>query len=124
MALIPDTDGIFNTDELALLNRISRSKLWRLLQDAMVGEREALFSGHSTIAGLHGQPSTNEALWQSRGAILLIQYLLQNGPLFVVLYQRQREADEQERLSRKAIQKMPEREYNPTPLNETPDFDL
>jgi hypothetical protein len=124
MAITPSDNAIFNADELNLLNRIGKSKLWRLMQDALVGAREDLFSGTSQIYGLHGQPSTNEALWQNRGATLLIQYLLQNGPLFVVLYQRQKEADEQERISRKAKQKMPEREYTPTALTETPDFDL
>lgn len=115
------SEGLLSQEEQALLQRVSRSKVWRLIMDALVAEREALFSGHSTLPGLTGQPATNESLWKVQGAILLVQYLLQNGPAFVVWYQRFKEAQED---TKKAKPKMPEREYNPTALNEPPDFDL
>jgi hypothetical protein len=116
---------LLSPDEEALLKKVSRSQLWRLIMDALVAQREALFSGHSTLPGLSGQPATNESLWRSQGAILLIQYLLQNGPAFVVYYQRHRDEQEAERQAKKVKATNAEREFNPaSPMNERPEFDI
>lgn len=127
--LQPDRDGILTPEEIQLLKRVSRSKVWRLITDALCLEREQLFAGNSSISGLSGHPTTTEQLWQNRGAILLIQHLLQVGPQFVIWYQRHMEAKETDRVQRRVSKDaQPEREYAPGEatdgLHEQPDFDL
>ena len=119
-------DGLLTQDEEALVGRIERSKVWRLLRDSLCLDREELFSGNSGVPGLTGQPETNQAMWMQRGAILYIQHLLQGGPRLVVWYERHM-ADEREKKAReKGTVKKTEREYSPHPeLQERPDdFDL
>lgn len=120
----PDA-GLLTPDEEELLRRVERSKVWRLIRDALCMEREQLFGGNSTISGLSGHPNRNEALWTSRGAILLIQHLLQEGPRLVIWYQRYM-AEQAERKARdKGTVARPEREFSPrSDLDDKPDFDL
>jgi hypothetical protein len=115
--------GLLTVDEEQLLRRITTSKVWRLIQDALVKTREDLFAGFSTIAGLDTQPTTQETLWINRGAILLAQHLLREGPLFVIWYQRHMAAETEAKALQKASP-LPEREYEPSPFREKPDFDL
>jgi hypothetical protein len=120
---MPRSDGedrpILTQDEEVLLLRVSRSKVWRLIRDALCLEREELFAGNSSISGLSGHPSTPEALWQNRGAILLIQHLLREGPRCVIWYNRYVAAKAEEQRQRNP--KAPEREFGQTDL---PNFDM
>lgn len=118
-------DGLLTQEEQDLLRRVERSKVWRLQRDAMCLEREELFNGTSSIQGLSGQPTTNEALWMNRGAILLLQHYLREGPRFVVWYQRHVAEQAEKRAAARGTVKAPEREYSPQPgFDEQPDFDL
>lgn len=119
-------DGLLTPDEQELLRRIERSRVWRLIRDSLCLLREELFAGTSSVSGLVGQPETNQALWQHRGAILLIQHLLQEGPRCVVWYERYMAEQREQRVREKGTVKAPEREFSSHPeLQATPDdFDL
>ncbi len=123
-------DGLLSDEEIQLLRRVARSKVWRLIADSLCLEREQLFNGNSSVSGLSGQPGTTEQLWMNRGAILVIQHLLQTGPQLVIWYRRHMDAMETEKDVRKLRegQEAPEREYVPEAtegLHERPsDFDL
>lgn len=118
-------DGLLTQDEEALVTRIERSRIWRLLRDTLCWEREALFSGTSNVQGLLGQPDTNQALWSNRGAILLIQHLLQEGPRLVVWYERYMAEQREQKAREKGTVKKTEREYSSHPELQEPDnFDL
>lgn len=122
--LTPD-QGLLSPEEEELLRRVEGSQVWQLIRDALCLERETLFAGTSSVSGLAGQPTTTETLWVNRGAILLIQHLLQEGPRLVVWYTRY--MDEQaKKQTAKSATKRPEREYSSRPeLNGRPDeFDL
>lgn len=120
-----EEQSLLSPDEETLLRSITRSKVWRLIQDALIKAREDLFAGTSTVHGLSGQPTTNEALWANRGATLLVQHLLQEGPLFVIWSKRSMDAQAEEKAARKATVGMPEREYVPSGIKtDAPDFDI
>lgn len=118
--------GLLTQEEQDLLRRVERSKVWRLMRDSLCWQRELLFSGNSAIPGLAGQPSNSEALWANRGAILLVQHLLQEGPKLVIWYTRYMVEQQEEKARAKAPVKTPEREYAPgsNGLDERPEFDI
>lgn len=130
MAMSPSVDQpVLKDEEIALLKRVQRSKVWRLITDALCLEREELFSGNSSISGLGGHAGTTEQLWKAQGAILLIQHLLQEGPQLVIWYQRHMEALETAKAERRVGKDATtEREYVPGEtregLHEPPSFDL
>lgn len=84
----PKDDGLFSDDEKRLLQSVRRSKMWRLIQEALVVEREGLFSE---------EPKSTEELWRNRGRLEEVQRLLHQGPLLVVFYQRSMRERELER---------------------------
>lgn len=118
---LPDF-GLFTPEESALVQSVLHSETWRLIEDALTKAREDLFSGLSTIPGLSGQPEGNQALWQNRGAILLIQHLLREGPNLVIWYNRFMATQPAQKPRERAVPKGPEREY--VPGDEGPDFNL
>lgn len=120
----PD-DPLVTPEDVALVKAVLNSRVWRLLCDSLVAEREALFSGRSNVAGLSGLPATTESLWKAHGAILLIQHLLQEAPRNVVWWRHF--MDEQKSHGRKKSRtpKAPEREYRPDPdLTAPAEFDI
>lgn len=109
-----DSDGLLTPDEQTLLRSVARSRVWKLVQDALFKAREDLFAGMSSIPGLDGEPTTPEALFKNRGAILLVQHLLREGPLFVIWYTRQMEQQREERILKQQATAGPtEREFPP-----------
>ncbi len=125
----PSGEGLLSQEEEQLLARIERSRVWKLIRDALCLERERLFSGCSHVSGLEGQPKTNEALWMNRGATMMAQWLLQESPKFVIWYRRfMAEKAEKRATSEKASELVAtdriEREYSARPAAEPPDFDL
>lgn len=90
---MPEDHGLLSPDEEALLKRVERSQLWRLIKDALCFEREQRFSA---------EPATDQALWKNWGAIEMIQYLLQNSGMFVIRYRRYMDAQEESKLREKA----------------------
>lgn len=123
LPLDPDA-GLLSPDEEELLRRVERSRVWKLIRDALCLEREQLFGGNSTISGLSGHPATTEALWTSRGAILLIQHLLQEGPRLVIWWQRFMVEQAERKAREKSTVPTPEREFSPLSLDDKPEFDL
>jgi hypothetical protein len=127
--MVVDEDGILTPEEQALLKKVKRSQVWRLVMDALCYERELLFGGNSSISGLNGLPDSTERLWKIHGAILLIQHLLQEGPQLVIWYRRHMDALETAKQERRAGKDATvEREYAPGEttdgLHEPPSFDL
>lgn len=118
----PDA-AILSPDEIVLLKRVEKSRMWRLLRDMLCLERERLFAGESDLPGLSDQPETVEALWRSRGAILLIQALLKEGPRLVVWYTRHMAEQAEQRTQKRGTVRAPEREYR-ADVSEAPDFDV
>ena len=86
MAISPSADpehGLFSLEEQATLKAVERSKIWRLVRDALMFDREQLLSS---------QPATSEALWLRWGEITRLSRLLREGPQFVIFYRRAMEA--------------------------------
>lgn len=75
------SDGLFTPHELTILKSVSRSKIWRLLRDALCLEREKLFSR---------QPSfdNDREIWLREGELRAVNRLLQQGPHLAVYYDR------------------------------------
>jgi len=122
----PD-EGLITDEEAALLKSVLNSRVWRLIADMLMGEREALFRGNSSVTGLEGQPGSNEHLWKVQGAILLIQHLLQQAPRSVIWWRRYMDEQTTTRAARKKARvKGTEREYTPDPAvaPESPEFDI
>lgn len=119
-----DDKGLLTQDEQVLLRRIERSQVWRLIRDSLCYERENLFGGHSDIPGLTGQPEGVEALMRNRGAILLIQHLLQEGPKLVIWYRRYMAAQAEQKVREKGSPRTPDREFSRDEHDERPDFDI
>jgi hypothetical protein len=118
-------EPLFTDEDAALVKAVLNSRVWRLLCDSLVAEREALFSGRSNVAGLAGHPSTTEALWKAHGAILLIQHLLQEAPRNVVWWRHYMDEQKSQRRTKSRRPKSPEREYRPDPdLNTPTEFDI
>lgn len=92
MATFPSPDpadedtGLYSKAENDQIAAIQRSDVWQAVQDALCWRREQLFGEGIT---------DTSALWKNRGAIEEIQALLQNGPRFVVDYQRFMRRNEQ-----------------------------
>lgn len=99
--------AMYSPEDLALLERVSRSKLWQLLCDALAFRREQLFSQSIT---------RTEDLWRNRGALEEVQTLLHKGPTFVLLWQRHMRAE--------AHAKSESPVASPITRDDDPDFDL
>lgn len=65
--------------EAKLLATVSRSKIWRLMRDALCLERERIYNR---------RPTSTEELWAREGELRQVQRLLHQGPHLVVLYDR------------------------------------
>lgn len=74
-------DGTFSDEELALIKSVERSKLWRLIRDALALERERLFQRPPSL-------DNDRDIWKQRGALDEVNRLLRNGPHLVVFYER------------------------------------
>lgn len=74
-----EATGLFSKRELEILRTVSRSKVWRLMRDALCLERERLFNL---------EPATSNELWAQRGAIKQVNRLLHQGPHLAVYYDR------------------------------------
>lgn len=86
MAPFPSEDApLYTAEELAEVEKVRKSRLWRLITDALCYRREQLFSATA---------ATSNDLWKQKGAIEEIQALLQRGPLLVVEYQRYMKANQ------------------------------
>jgi len=81
-----EPDGGYTPDEQDLMRRVARSKVWRIVRDAMALERERV---------LAATPTTQIEIAMSWGAVAMLQHLLQAGPRFVVHYQRDMQAREE-----------------------------
>lgn len=80
----PSTDSLFSKEDIRTLETFNRSKTWRVLRDALCFRREQLFAKE--------EDSTRD-LWQNRGRILEIQYLLSNAGKLMLQYERWRRAE-------------------------------
>jgi len=74
-----DSSGIYTEQEEAIIRSVSRSKVWRLIRDALCYERECLYNRRA---------ATTEELWTREGELRQVQRLLRQGPHLVVLYDR------------------------------------
>src|SRR6516165_11683112 len=111
-----DGDGLLTQDEQAIMRRVERSRVWRLLRDAMGWEREEL---------LRQEPQDDRQLWKTWGKIELLGRLLQDSPRNVIWYTRfmkQREEEAVLPASKQAPE--PERTFDPDGFPEKPQFDM
>lgn len=77
--MIPETDEEREVREAQLLKTVTRSKIWRLMRDALCLERERIYNR---------RPTATEELWAREGELRQVQRLLHQGPQLVVLYDR------------------------------------
>lgn len=113
-----DDAGLFSQEEQALVRRVERSQVWRLIRDTLAHERELLFAT---------DPKTTEELWAQRGAISQVTRLLREGSSLVVYYQRfmAAEAERKAAEQRQTAVARGERVYTPgSAAEEPPQFDL
>lgn len=87
MATSPSDDAIFNDEELRLLASVRRSKVWRLMQEALIKEREDV---QTRTPGMD-----LGSLAYARGQLDEVTRLLHEGPMLVVYYQRSMRAEQQ-----------------------------
>src|SRR5882724_3849036 len=118
-------EAIFTQEEIALVKSLERSRPWRLIRDALCLERENRFK---TLA----EGAEPFLIAKQTGAIELIQWLLQEGPRFVVWYRRYMDAQEDAGVKARARKRLDESErveaappevertYDPSP--EPPEF--
>lgn len=131
MATSPSGNGhdaaeaaLFSDEEAALVRSVERSRVWKLLRDALCYEREKRFQEL-------GESNETSLVLKKAGAIELIQWLLQEGPRFVVWYRRYMDAQEdttvRERARKRLVEteeaaSLAERVYDPS-LQSPPDPD-
>lgn len=83
--MIDDADsGLYTDREQAIYRTVSRSKVWRLMRDALCLERERL---HARLPDPDA-PGADRRLWQREGELTQVQRLLRLGPHLVVAYDR------------------------------------
>ena len=80
-------DGLFNAEELRLLASVRRSKVWRLLEEALIKEREDI---QTRTPGMD-----LGSLAYTRGQQDEVTRLLHEGPMLVVYYQRSMRDEQQ-----------------------------
>ena len=68
-----------NEREAQIRKSVERSKIWRLIRDALCLERERIYDR---------RPQTTEELWAREGELRQVQRLLRQGPNLVVIYDR------------------------------------
>lgn len=86
-----EPEGLFSAEEIRLMASFRRSKAWRLLEAALLQEREDLFRASPELRA--------EALAYGRGQLDEVTRLLHQGPLLVVYYQRSMRAEQEAKKS-------------------------
>ena len=110
MAISPSDDrdsGLFSPEEQSIIRTINKSKIWRLMRDALCLERERLFNRTPSLAN-------DREVWIREGALQQVQRLLREGPHLAVYYDRYMRAQAEQG----AGKPQPSSDYSPPSLEE------
>lgn len=87
---MPDEQPIYSPDEEKLIAAVKRSRMWKLIRDALVYERERLYCALPDADAL----GADRRLWMRQGEMAVVQRLLHQAPHLVVIYDRYRRDQE------------------------------
>lgn len=88
-----DEDGPFTPAEQSQIEKVRRSLIWRLIQDALCLERERILQRMPNPDA----PGADRRLWQREGELAQVRRLLREGPNLVVYYDRHRRDEVEKR---------------------------